>query len=408
MPLLATRLSRIKPSPTFAIIKKTKELKAQGRDVISLGAGEPDFDTPEHVKAAGIAAIAANKTRYTEVDGVPDLKKAISAKFKRDNGLEYAPEQIIVCSGGKYVIFNAMLATLNEGDEVIVPAPYWVSYADMVNLCGGTAVFVPCTAEQNYKLQPQQLAAAITPRTKWVFLNSPSNPTGAAYSKTEMKALTDVLKKHPQVHVLADDLYEHIVFDGFVFSTPAQVEPELYGRTLTVNGVSKAYSMTGWRIGYAAGPKELIKAMADIQGHSTSNPVSISQEAAIAALNGDHAFLQERNESFRLRRNLVVDWLNGCAGLSCPKPEGAFYVFPSCAGVIGKMTPNGRHILTDEDFALHLLEDHGVAVVHGAAFGLSPAFRISYATSTKQLEEACKRIEIACAALRPAAKAANA
>ncbi len=405
---IASRLERVKPSPTFAIIKKAKELRAAGKDVISLGAGEPDFNTPEPVKQAGIEGILANKTRYTEVDGLLALKQAVVAKFKRDNQLEYALDQIIISPGGKAVIFNAMMATLNEGDEVIIPAPYWVSYADMVALAGGQPVFIRCEASANYKLKPEQLEAAITPRTKWVFINSPSNPTGAAYHVAELKALAGVLLQFPHVHVLADDLYEHVTYDGFKFSSVAEVEPNLYERTLTVNGVSKAYAMTGWRIGFGGGPKAIIKAMADIQGHSTSNPASISQEAAIAALNGDHEFLKERNESFRLRRNFVVSALNECAGLHCPMPEGAFYVFPDCSGVMGAKTASGKTIQSDEDFALYLLEEHNVAVVHGAAFGFSPAFRISYATSMELLKEACRRIAVACADLTLAAPAAAA
>lgn len=400
MSIIAKRLARIKPSPTLAVIAKAKELKAAGRDVIGLGGGEPDFDTPDFVKEGAYAAIRGGQTKYTAVDGTPELKDAIIAKFKRDSGLTYTRDQITVGSGGKQVLYNALMATLDEGDEVIIPAPYWVSYPDMTILAGGKPVFVECPQEEGFKLRPEALEKAITPRTKWLILNSPSNPTGAAYTRSEIKALTDVLLKHPQVWLISDDIYEKIIYDGFEFFTPAQVEPALYDRTLTVNGVSKVYAMTGWRIGYAGGPKELIRAMTDIQSHSTSNASSISQAAAVAALNGDEAFLAERNEAFRQRRDMVVDMLNAAPGLSCPKPEGAFYVYPSCAGCIGKKTPEGKAIETDGDFVNYLLESVGVACVQGAAFGLSPCFRISYATSTEALREACTRIQKACAALQ--------
>lgn len=405
MSILASRLSRIKPSATLAVTTKAAELKAAGRDVIGLGAGEPDFDTPEYIRNAGCDAINGGQTKYTNVDGTPALKDAIIAKFKRDNNLTYTRDQITVGTGGKQVLFNALMATLDQGDEVIIPAPYWVSYPDMVLMADGTPVFVECTIENNFKLTAAQLEAAITPKTKWVILNSPSNPSGAAYTKDELKALTDVLVKHPHVWVMTDDMYEHLVYDGFEFATPAQVEPSLYDRTLTVNGVSKAYSMTGWRIGYAGGPKELIKAMGAVQGHSTSNPSSISQAAAAAALNGDQAFLQDWVKSFKARRDLVVGMLNECEGLECPTPEGAFYVYPSCAGVIGKTTPDGKVIENDSDFVTYLLEAEGVAAVQGTAFGLSPHFRISYATSEKALSEACTRIKKACAALQGEARA---
>ncbi len=400
MGLIADRLSRIKPSPTIAVTQKARELKAAGRDVIGLGAGEPDFDTPDNIKAAAKAAIDRGDTKYTAVDGTPELKAAIVAKFKRENGLDYSPGQITVGTGGKQVLYNALQATLNAGDEVVIPAPYWVSYPDMVLLAEGVPVPVACPQNNNFKLLPEDLEAAITPRTRWIILNSPSNPTGAAYSRAELKAVTDVLKRHPNVWVLTDDMYEHLVYDDFEFVTPAQVEPELYERTLTMNGVSKAYCMTGWRIGYAGGPAELIKAIAKVQSQSTSNPSSISQAAAVEALNGPQGFIAEHNAVFRQRRDLVVDMLNNCDGLTCPRPEGAFYVYPSCAGTIGKRTPEGKVIESDEDFVTYLLEAEGVAVVQGAAFGLSPHFRISYATSTDALEEACKRIQRACAALR--------
>lgn len=400
MLVLADRLGRIKPSPTLAVAAKAKALKAAGRDILDLGLGEPDFDTPDFIKDAAVAAMKAGQTKYTVVDGTPELKKAIIAKFKRENNLDYTPEQISVGNGGKQVLFNALLASVNPGDEVIIPAPYWVSYPDMVLFAEGTPVFVACAEADGFKMKPEQLEKAITAKTKWVILNSPSNPTGAAYTKAEMKALTDILVKHPHVYVMTDDIYEHLVYDGFEFITPAALEPSLYERTLTVNGVSKAYSMTGWRIGYAAGPKELIKAMALLQSQSTSNPSSISQAAAVAALNGDQSFLNGWRKAYTERRDLVVSRLNQVPGLSCPKPEGAFYVYASCAGCIGGETPDGKVINTDEDFVTYLLESEGVACVHGSAFGLSPYFRISYATSTKTLEDACTRIARACSALR--------
>ncbi|MCB1783279.1 MAG: aspartate transaminase [Alphaproteobacteria bacterium] len=406
MSIVADRLSRIKPSPTIAVTNKAKELKAAGRDVIGLGAGEPDFDTPDFVKEGAYKAIRDGQTKYTAVDGTPELKDAIIAKFKHDNNLTYTREQITVGTGGKQVLYNALMASVNPGDEVIIPAPYWVSYPDMVLLAEGTPVAVECSKENNFKLQPEDLEAAITPKTKWVILNSPSNPTGAAYSCDEMKKLTDVLVRHPHVYIMTDDMYEHLVYDDFTFSTPAQVEPSLFDRTLTCNGVSKAYAMTGWRIGYAGGPKELIKAMAKIQSQSTSNPCSISQAAAVAALRGDQSFLKERNDAFKMRRDRVVDMLNEADGIECLTPEGAFYVYPSCAGCIGKTTPDGKRIETDEDFVTYLLESEGVACVQGTAFGLAPYFRISYATSMEALEEACKRIKRACSSLKGEAKAA--
>jgi aspartate aminotransferase len=400
MPFIASRLSNIKPSPTIAVTQKARELKAAGRNIIGLGAGEPDFDTPDNIKEAAIAAIRAGDTKYTAVDGTPALKKAICAKFKRENGLDYTPEQVTVGTGGKQVLYNALMATLNPGDEVIVPAPYWVSYPDMVLLAEGTPVPVECPASTGFKLQPADLEKAITPKTKWLILNSPNNPTGAAYTRAELKALTDVLVRHPHVWVMTDDMYEHLNYDGFEFTTPAQVEPSLYDRTLTVNGVSKAYAMTGWRIGYAAGPKELIKAIGVIQSQSTSNPSSVSQAAAVEALNGPQDFIKTRADAFKERRDLVVSMLNQATGIKCHKPEGAFYVYPSCEGTIGKTTPDGKVIETDEDFVTYLLESEGVAVVQGSAFGLAPFFRISYATSTAELEDACQRIQRACAALK--------
>ncbi len=399
MSILATALSRVKPSPTIAVSNLAMEMKAKGRDIISLGAGEPDFPTPANIAAAGVAAINAGKTRYTAVDGIPELKAAICAKFKRENGLDYTPAQVSVGTGGKQVLYNAFMATLNPGDEVIIPAPYWVSYPDMVLLAGGTPVIVTATLENAFKITPDQLEAAISPRTKWFLFNSPSNPTGAGYGWDELKALTDVLLRHPHVWVMTDDMYEHLAYDDFKFYTPAQVEPRLYDRTLTVNGVSKAYAMTGWRIGYAAGPKDVIGAMRMIQSQSTSNPSSISQWAAVEALNGPQDFIAPNNVMFKRRRDLVVAALNAIPGITCPVPEGAFYVYPSIAGLIGKTTPTGKHIATDEDFATALLEDTGVAVVFGAAFGLSPNFRISYATSDTELAEACRRIASFCATL---------
>jgi len=400
MSILASRLGRIKPSPTIAVTQKARDLKAAGRDVLSLGAGEPDFDTPDTIKDAAIAAIRAGDTKYTPVDGTPALKKAVIAKFKRENGLDYSADQINVGVGGKQVLYNALMATLNPGDEVIIPAPYWVSYPDMVELAEGTPVPVVGPAEKGFKLQPADLEKAITAKTKWLILNSPSNPSGAAYTRAELKALTDVLLRHPQVWVMTDDMYEHLVYDDFEFTTPAQVEPGLYGRTLTVNGVSKSYAMTGWRIGYAGGPKELIKAMAMIQSQSTSNPTSISQAAAVEALNGPQDFIKTRGEVFRQRRDLVVSLLNEAPGIHCHKPEGAFYVYPSCAGTIGKTAPDGKVIRSDDDFVTAILEAEGVAAVQGSAFGLSPFFRISYATSTEVLTEACKRIKRFCESLK--------
>jgi aspartate aminotransferase len=400
MRFLSATLDRVKPSPTIAVSNLAMELQAQGRDVISLGAGEPDFDTPDNIKAAAKAAIDAGKTKYTAVDGIPALKQAICAKFARDNRLTYTPDQVSVGTGGKQVLYNAFMATLNPGDEVIVPAPYWVSYPDMVLLAGGTPVTVAAGIETLFKITPAQLESAITPKTKWFIFNSPSNPTGAGYSRDELKALTDVLMRHPHVWVLTDDMYEHIAFDGFTFCTPAEVEPGLYDRTLTVNGVSKAYAMTGWRIGYAAGPKALIAAMRKVQSQSTSNPCTISQWAAVEALNGPQDFLKENAALFQRRRDLVVRMLNEAKGVTCPVPEGAFYVYPAIAGCIGTTTPKGVRITTDEDFATALLDEEGVAVVFGAAFGVSPNFRISYATDEATLAEACTRIQRFCAALR--------
>lgn len=395
----AARLDKVKPSPTFAMIKLAAELKAQGKDVIGLSAGEPDFDTPDHIKNAAIAAIKAGKTKYTPVEGTPELRAAICAKFKRENGLDYKPSQVIAANGGKQILYNAFVATVGPGDEVIIPAPYWVSYPDMVNLAEGTPIFVPSSAAQGFKMTPAALEAAITPRTKWLILNSPSNPTGAAYTEGELRALADVLLRHPHVWVLADDIYEHLVYDGFQFRTIAQVEPKLFDRTLTLNGVSKAFSMTGWRIGFAGGPEALIKKMAEIQGHSTSNPCSISQAAAVEALNGTRDFLVEWRKSFKQRRDLVVEMLNQADGIECSTPEGAFYVYPSCEGLIGRTTPDGTTLLNDEDVAKYLIASEGVAVVFGAAFGSGPAFRISYAASEASLKEACTRIQRACAKL---------
>ena len=399
MSVISARLSRIKPSPTIAVSQKARELKAAGHDVIGLGAGEPDFDTPDNIKEAAIAAIRRGETKYTAVDGTPELKAAVAAKFKRDNGLDYKPEQITVGTGGKQVLYNALMATLDPGDEVIIPAPYWVSYPAMTLLAEGEPVIVPCSQNNLFKLQPEDLEAAITDKTKWLILNSPSNPTGSAYSREEMQAIAEVLKRHGHVWVLTDDIYEHLVYDGFAFATLAQAEPALYERTLTMNGVSKAYCMTGWRIGFAGGPAELVKAMAKVQGQSTSNPSSVSQAAAVEALTGPSDFIAAHNEVFKTRRDLVVDMLNTCTGLACHRPEGAFYVYPSCAGTIGKTTPEGKTIASDGDFVTYLLEAEGVAAVQGEAFGLSPYFRISYATSTDTLVEACTRIKRACEAL---------
>ncbi|HLY46037.1 MAG TPA: pyridoxal phosphate-dependent aminotransferase [Stellaceae bacterium] len=400
MPFLADRLARVKPSPTMAITALATELKAAGRDIISLSVGEPDFDTPPNVIEAAIAAMRAGETRYTVFDGRIELKRAVCEKFKRENGLDYQTSQVTISSGGKQVLYNAFVATLSPGDEVVIPAPYWVSYPEMVLLCDGEPVPVACPQNNGFKMRPEDLEAAITPRTKWLILNSPSNPTGAAYTEADLRAVADVLLKHPHVWVMTDDMYEHLVYDDFEYRTIAQVEPLLYERTLTVNGVSKAYCMTGWRIGYGAGPEKLIKAMGAIQSNSTANPCSISQAAAIAALNGPQDFIPVHNRSFKERRDLVVDSLNRVPGLFCPRPEGAFYVYPSCAGVIGKRTPSGETIGNDEDFVKYLLAAEGVAVVHGAAFGLSPHFRVSYATSNEILREACARIDRACRALR--------
>ena len=400
MSFLAARLARVKPSATIAISAKANALKAQGKNIIALSFGEPDFDTPDNIKEAAIKAIRAGDTKYTAVDGTAKLKEAIVAKFKRENGLTYTTKQITVGTGGKQVLYNAFMATLSSGDEVIIPAPYWVSYPDMVLLAEGTPVFVACTQETGFKMKAADLEKAITPKTKWVLLNSPSNPSGAAYTHAELKAITDVLVRHPHVWVLTDDMYEHLVYDDFKFSTPAQIEPALYNRTLTMNGVSKAYCMTGWRIGYAGGPEPLIKAMGDVQSQSTSNPCSISQAAAVEALNGVQDFIAKNNAVFKARRDLVVKMLNQAQGLDCHTPEGAFYVYPSCAGLIGAATPSGQTLKNDEDVCGYLLESQGVAVVHGAAFGLSPHFRVSYAASTEVLEEACRRIQKACSALK--------
>ena len=400
MGFISDALNRIQPSATIAISNKAMALKAEGRDVIGLAAGEPDFDTPDNIKDAAIKAIRDGKTKYTPVDGIPELKKAICAKFKRENGLDYTPAQVTVGTGGKQVLFNALMATVNPGDEVIVPAPYWVSYPDIVMLAGGTPVFVDCKLEHGFKLQAADLERAITPKTKWLILNSPSNPSGAAYSRAELKAVTDVLMKHKHVWLLTDDMYEHLVYDDFDFTTPAQIEPGLYDRTLTMNGVSKSYCMTGWRIGYGAGPEVLIKAMSKLQSQSTSNPSSIAQWAAVEALNGPQGFIAANNKVFKERRDLVVSMLNQARGISCATPEGAFYVYPSCAGTIGKIAPSGNVIKTDEDFVTELLAAEGVAAVHGAAFGMSPFFRISYATGTDVLDDACRRIQRFCGNLR--------
>ena len=396
---LSAALGRIAPSATLAMSGRVIDLKAQGIDVIGLSAGEPDFDTPDFVKDAAIEAIRSGKTKYTAVDGIAPLKAAIIAKFKRDNGIEYGPKQITVNSGGKHTLFNALVATLDKGDEVIIPAPYWVSYPDIVQFAGGTPVIIMATAAQNYKITPEQLDAAITPKTRWLILNSPSNPTGAAYSSVELEALGHVLLKHSHVMLLTDDMYEHIWYAPSPFATMLQVCPGLYDRTLTMNGASKAYAMTGWRIGYAGGPEWLIKAMGDLQSQSTSNPCSISQYAVLAALTGPQEFLRERNAAFKERRDLVVAMLNDAPGLSCPTPEGAFYVYPDASGVMGKTTPKGKKIETDADLIDYFLDDYRVAAVHGGAFGLSPGFRISYATSEELLKEACTRIQSACAAL---------
>jgi aspartate aminotransferase len=401
MAFLAEHLKRIKPSPTIAVTDKARALKAAGRNVIGLGAGEPDFDTPDNIKEAAIKAIREGRaSKYTQVDGLAELKEAVVAKFKRENGLTYSPKQITVGAGGKQVLYNAFVATLDPGDEVIIPAPYWVSYPDMVLLAGGTPVPVVAGMAQGFKVTPAALEKAITPKTKWFLLNSPSNPTGAAYSRAELKALTDVLVKHSHVHVMTDDMYEHLVYDDFKFQTPAQVEPSLYERTLTINGTSKAYCMTGWRIGYAGGPEPLIKAMAMIQSQSTTNPAAASQWAAVEALTGPQDFIAAHNKIFKQRRDLVVSMLNQANGIKCPTPEGAFYVYPSCEGTMGKTAPTGKKLASDEDFVTELLEAEGVAVVQGTAFGLGPNFRISYATKTEDLEEACLRIQRFCGNLK--------
>jgi len=399
MAFLSDTLARVKPSPTIAVTTKAAELKAAGRDVIGLGAGEPDFDTPQNIKDAAKRAIDAGRTKYTAVDGIAELKQAICEKFLRENGLTYTPAQVSVGTGGKQILYNALMATCNPGDEVIIPAPYWVSYPDMVLLAGGTPVPVVAGIETDFKLTPAQLEAAITPKTKWFIFNSPSNPTGAGYTRDELRALCDVLLRHPQVWIMSDDMYEHLVFDDFVFTTPAEVEPALHDRTLTCNGVSKAYAMTGWRIGYAAGPVALIKAMGTIQSQSTSNPSSVSQYAALEALTGPQDFLAPNRALFQGRRDLVVSMLNAAPGVICPKPEGAFYVYPDISGCIGKTSPAGTAIINDEVFATALLEETGVAVVFGAAFGLSPNFRVSYAASDTVLTEACRRIQTFCTAL---------
>ncbi|CAN7404623.1 pyridoxal phosphate-dependent aminotransferase [Neorhizobium tomejilense] len=397
MAFLADALSRVKPSATIAVSQKARDLKAKGRDVIGLGAGEPDFDTPENIKKAAIDAINRGETKYPPVSGIPQLREAIAKKFKRENNLDYTPAQTIVGTGGKQILFNAFMATLNPGDEVIITAPYWVSYPEMVAICGGTSVIIKASQENNFKVTAADLEKAITPKTKWFLFNSPSNPSGAAYSHDELKALTDVLVKHEHVWVLTDDMYEHLTYGDFKFVSPAEVEPKLYNRTLTMNGVSKAYAMTGWRIGYAAGPLELIKAMDMIQGQQTSGACTIAQWASVEALNGPQDFIPQNKKIFEGRRDLVVSMLNQAKGIVCPSPEGAFYVYPSCAGLIGKTSPSGKVMETDEDFVTELLETEGVAVVHGSAFGLGPNFRISYAASEEQLEEACKRIQRFCA-----------
>jgi aspartate aminotransferase len=400
MSFFASRIGRIKPSPTIAIAAKARDLKASGRDVVALSTGEPDFDTPIHIRDAAKAAMDRGETKYTAVSGTLELREAISRAFKRNNGLVYAPDQISVGCGGKQTIFNALISTVEAGDEVIIPAPYWVSYPDIVLLCEGTPVAVDCPKETGFKLTPEGLAAAITPKTKWLILNSPSNPAGAGYTADELRALGEVLLRHPGVRVMTDDMYEHLVYGDFAFATMAQAVPNLYERTLTLNGVSKAYCMTGWRVGWAAGPRDLIKVMNDVQSQSTTHTSSISQAAAVAALDGPQDFIARHNAVFKERRDLVVRMLNDAPGISCPIPEGAFYVYPSCAGCIGRTTPDGKKIATDEDFAIYLLDSEGVAVVHGAAFGLSPHFRISYATSTDLLTEACTRIRRACEKLR--------
>jgi aspartate aminotransferase len=397
---LSQSLARVKASPTIAISDLARRLAAEGRDVIALSAGEPDFDTPENIREAAKAAIDRGQTRYTAPDGIMELKKAICAKFKRDNNLDYTPDQVMVSTGGKQVLFNALLATLNPGDEVLIPAPYWVSYPDMVLMGGGTPVIVPTSAATGFKMTPEALEAAISPKTKWLIFNSPSNPSGAGYGAQELKALTDVLVRYPHVWVMTDDMYEHIAYPPFRFCTPAEVEPRLYDRTLTVNGVSKAYAMTGWRIGYCAGPKPVVDAMRKVQSQSTTNACSISQWAAVEALNGPQDYIPKSTAAFLRRRDLVVSMLNEAAGIECSVPEGAFYVYPSCAGAIGKRTPAGKVIDNDETFCAELLAAEGVAVVFGAAFGLSPHFRISYAAADEVLADACGRIQRFCASLR--------
>jgi len=399
MSFIADRLSAVQPSATIAVSQKARDLAAAGRDIISLGAGEPDFDTPQHIIDAAKQALDDGMTRYTAVNGIPELQDAIIAKFKRDSNLDYTRDEIHVSCGGKPVIFNAMMATVNHGDEIIIPAPYWVSYPDIPAFFGGVSVIVDCPVESSFKLQPDQLEAAITPRTKWLVMNSPSNPTGAAYTREDLKAIGEVLLRHPHVWVFTDDIYEHLVYDDFEFTTIAEVVPELKNRTLTMNGMSKAYCMTGWRVGFAGGPVEIIKAMTLVQSQSISHTAAVSQAAAVAALNGSHDFIASNNKIFKDRRDLVVSMLNQAPGLSCPTPEGAFYVYPSCEGVLGKKTPDGKVIENDEDFVTYILESEGVAAVHGAAFGLSPHFRISYATATDVLEDACQRIQRACAQL---------
>ena len=400
MAFIADTLSRVKPSATIAVTQKARDLKAQGRDIISLSVGEPDFDTPDNIKKAAIDAIMRGETKYPPVSGIVPLREAIAKKFKRENNLDYKPSQTIVGTGGKQVLFNAFLATINPGDEVVIPAPYWVSYPDMVLIANGTPVVVQTTMAHGFKLQPEDLERAITPRTKWVLLNSPSNPSGAAYTRAELKKLTDVLLRHPDVWVLTDDMYEHLVYGDFVFTTPAEVEPNLYDRTLTMNGVSKSYAMTGWRIGYAAGPEKLIKAMDMLQGQQTSGACTIAQWASVEALNGPQDFIAVRRKAFEDRRDLVVSMLNQARHIQCPSPEGAFYVYPSCADTIGKVAPSGKRIATDEDFVTELLDAEGVAAVHGSAFGTGPNFRISYATSIELLEKACTKIQSFTAALR--------
>ena len=399
MSMLSNNLTRVKPSPTIAMSSLATQMKLEGRDVISLSAGEPDFDTPDHIKNAAIEAIKSGQTKYTDPDGMKTLKEAVCEKFELENDLTYNPNQISIGTGGKQILYNALMATLNPGDEVIIPAPYWVSYPDMVLLAGGQPVFIEASAKNSYKISPEQLERAVNDKTKWFIFNSPSNPTGAGYSKNELKKLTEVLMKFPDVLIMTDDMYEHLAYDDFVFSTPAQIEPRLFDRTLTCNGVSKAYAMTGWRIGFAGGPENLIKAMRKVQSQSTSNPCTISQWAALTALTGSKGFITENNKKFVQRRNLVVQKLNQIEGISCPLPEGAFYVYPDISGLMGKKTQNGKVISSDEDFCKSLLEEVGVAVVFGSAFGLSPNFRISYATSDGLLTDACERIDNFCGSL---------